>query len=132
MRFEYCAAEITPKIIDVLESFSLHLRKDGSQKSRPVVFDSVSEKVKSSVADNAPVTLVLPAFPWKNPNRDKVLGPDPDLGDELGLSRLNGLCREISKVYPYGARIILICDGPVYNGAVSAPDVIFDIFIFYY
>ena len=125
MRFEYSPSLVTPKIVQVLEEFSLHYSKDGSEEARPTVFDSVAEKVKSNVAENAPVSMVLPAFPWKNPNRDKVLGPDPDLGDELGLSRLNDLCQEISNVYPYGARITLICDGPVYNGGLAASSVDF-------
>jgi pyoverdine/dityrosine biosynthesis protein Dit1 len=116
MAFEYDPTEIAPKVVEVLRSFSLHIRKEGSHEGYGKVFDSVLDRVKTYIAENAPITMVLPAFPWKNPNLDKVIGSGPDLGEELGLSRLNDICQEISKFYVYGARLILICDIPVYNG----------------
>jgi len=77
---------------------------------------TVVSKIKSFEAAKEPISMILPAFPWKNPNTEKVLGPNPDLGEELGLARLNHLCEEISKLYPYKAYVTLIADGPVYNG----------------
>ncbi|KAJ5309113.1 hypothetical protein PENANT_c020G05821 [Penicillium antarcticum] len=119
MRFEYTPDEVPHKVVNVLNRFSFHQSKDGQEIGK--VFDSVPEKLKVDIAANQPITMVLPAFPWKNPNQDKVLGDGADLGDELGLARLNHLCEEISAVYPYGARLILICDGPVYNDLVGVP-----------
>lgn len=116
MEFEYDPTEVAPKVVEVLRSFSQHIRKEGSEENYEKVFDSVLDRVKGYIAENEPITMVLPAFPWKNPNLDKVLGPDPDLGEELGLSRLNDICQEISKIYVYGARLMLVADVPVYNG----------------
>ena len=116
MRFEYAPDEVPPKVVEVFKRFCLHSSEDGHRKDGGRVFDSVPEKLKTDIAANQPITMVLPAFPWKSPNQDKVLGDRPDLGEEMGLAKLNHLCEEISKVYPYGARLILICDGPVYNG----------------
>lgn len=116
MAFEYDPTEIAPRVIEALRSFSQHIRKPGSEENFEKVFDAILGRVKEYISENAPITMVLPAFPWKNTNLDKVLGPDPDLGEELGLSRLNDICQEISKFYPYGARLMLICDVPVYNG----------------
>ncbi|EED22843.1 conserved hypothetical protein [Talaromyces stipitatus ATCC 10500] len=122
MTFEYDPTEIVPKVVQVLKSFSQHIRKPGSEENFEKVLDAVQGRIKEYIAENAPITMVLPAFPWKNPNLDKVLGPDPDLGEELGLSRLNDICQEISKFYIYGARLLLICDVPVYNDLVGIPD----------
>lgn len=119
MAFEYDPTEIAPRVIEVLRSFSQHIRKSGSEEDFEKVFNAILGRVKEYISENAPITMVLPAFPWKNPNLDKVLGADPDLGEELGLSRLNDICQEISKFYPYGARLMLICDVPVYNGLYS-------------
>ncbi|KAJ6079945.1 hypothetical protein N7467_009698 [Penicillium canescens] len=119
MKFEYAPDEVPQKVVKILKRFSLHQSKDGQEIGK--VFDSVPEKLKVDIAANQPITMVLPAFPWKNPNQDKVLGDGADLGDELGLASLNHLCEEISTVYPYGARLILICDGPVYNDLVGIP-----------
>lgn len=116
MKFEYTPEKIPQQIVKVLKRFSLHSSPDGHQYNTGKVFETVTEKLKDNIAANQPITMVLPAFPWKNPNQNKVLGTGADLGEELGLARLNHLCDEIAQVYPYGARLILICDGPVYNG----------------
>ncbi|KAJ6124899.1 Pyoverdine biosynthesis [Penicillium samsonianum] len=122
MKFEYAPDEVPQKIVEVLKRFCLHLSKDGHPKDVGMAFGSVSEKLKINITANQPITMVLPAFPWKSPNQDKVLGSGADLGEEMSLAKLNHLCGEISKVYPYGARLILICDGPVYNDLVGVPD----------
>lgn len=120
MKFEYTPDEVPQKIVEVLKRFCLHSSKDGPQKEVGKVFESTPGKLKLDITANHPITMVLPAFPWKSPNKDKVLGDGADLGEELGLAKLNHLCEEISKIYPYGARLILICDGPVYNGMLRA------------
>ncbi|KAJ5509198.1 hypothetical protein N7527_011341 [Penicillium freii] len=122
MKFEYAPDEVPQKVVEVLKRFCLHSSKDGHQKDIGRVFESVPEKLKINITANQPITMVLPAFPWKSPNQDKVLGYGADLGEEMGLAKLNHLCEEISKVYPYGARLILVCDGPVYNDLVGVPD----------
>ena len=86
-----------------------------SHASRP--YESVvRSKIRSFYASQKPLSVVLPAFPWKNPNTDKVLGSDPDFGEELALARLNHLCEDLERVYPLGAEVTLVADGPVYNG----------------
>lgn len=115
MKFEYTPGEIPQRIIEVFKRFCLHSSGNGHGEVGEV-FETLPDKLKINIEANQPATMVLPAFPWKNPNKDKVLGDGVDLGEEMGLARLNHLCEEISQVYPYGARLILICDGPVYNG----------------
>lgn len=79
----------------------------------------VTTKLKAFDYSDEPISLLLPAFPWKNPNSDKVLSSSPDFGEELGLARLNHLCEELGKVHPHGAHLTLVADGPVYNGKIS-------------
>ena len=47
---------------------------------------------------------------------DKVLGTLPDLGEELALMHLNGLCESIADIYEHGAELVITSDGLVYNG----------------
>jgi pyoverdine/dityrosine biosynthesis protein Dit1 len=64
---------------------------------------------------------VLPAFPFKSPNRvDKTLGSLPDLGEELALQHLNGLCESIKEIYEPGAKVTITSDGLVYNGKIAS------------
>jgi pyoverdine/dityrosine biosynthesis protein Dit1 len=42
-------------------------------------------KVMAAIESNTPVTLVLPAFPGKSPNPNKVLGHLPDMAERRAL-----------------------------------------------
>lgn len=74
------------------------------------------------VSRNEPIQMVLPAFPMKSPNRNKTLGPLPDMGERMALQFLQWLCNEIRKLYVHGARIIIASDGRVFNDLVGVPD----------
>ncbi|KUJ17584.1 uncharacterized protein LY89DRAFT_747245 [Mollisia scopiformis] len=80
-------------------------------------------RVRKAVDNNQHVPLVLPAFPWKSVNKvEKVLGALPDLGELLGLGRLNYLCGEIQEIYSPGAKVTVTSDGLVYNDLVGISD----------
>ncbi|MEV4336380.1 L-tyrosine/L-tryptophan isonitrile synthase family protein [Streptomyces sp. NPDC049590] len=69
-----------------------------------------------------PIHLVLPAFPAKSPNRTKVLGDLPDLGEYVGLSALQSLCDYIGHFHRSGARITICSDGHVFGDVVGVAD----------
>ncbi|MBK8259237.1 MAG: isocyanide synthase family protein [Polyangiaceae bacterium] len=71
---------------------------------------------------NRPVELVLPGFPAKAPNPNKVLGPLPDLGEALALRRLGRLVDEIAAIYPPGAHLTICSDGHVFADLVGVAD----------
>jgi len=77
------------------------------------------EKIISAVVSNEAVTFVLPAFPGKSPNPEKVLGPLPDFAEELSLKFLNGLCEKIKTYYEPGVKIIICSDGRVFSDVVG-------------
>lgn len=109
--------EIVTAIMDVIETFSLHQLGHGFLGR--VVF---SPRVRRNVSAGRKIPMVLPAFPAKSINcADKVLGPLPDLGEELALDRLNDLCRSIQRVYEPGAMVLIATDGPCYNGMPTSP-----------
>ena len=64
--------------------------------------------VEAYVAKNEPAQLLLPAFPFKSPNRkDKIFGILPDLGEEIRLQHLNGLRERIAEIYQPTANIMI-------------------------
>lgn len=77
------------------------------------------KKILSAVHNQKPITFILPAFPGKSPNVNKVLGPLPDMAEELALKFLNQLCEQIKTMYPSGAHIILCSDGRVFSDVVG-------------
>jgi pyoverdine/dityrosine biosynthesis protein Dit1 len=76
-------------------------------------------KIVSAIREEKPITFILPAFPGKSPNTEKVLGALPDYAEILSLEFLNGLCRQINNLYSPGAKIILCSDGRVFSDVVG-------------
>lgn len=79
--------------------------------------------IVSRVEQQAPITCVLPAFPAKSPNLEKVLGYLPDQGERLALIFLDELCKKIKTFYAPGMQIILCSDGRVFSDVVGMLDV---------
>lgn len=106
------------EILAILQRFSQYEQQP--RPDHPAAYESlITTKVAMFRTAEKPLLLLLPAFPWKNPNTDKVLSGNPDFGEELGLARLNHLCEELANVHPYGTQLTLVADGPVYNGKVT-------------
>jgi len=102
-------------IMDVIETFSLH--QNGDEWLGRAVF---SPRIRRHVSAGRKIPMVLPAFPAKSINyEDKVLGPLPDLGEELAMDRINDLCQSIQRVYEPGAMVLIATDGPCYNGMTT-------------
>lgn len=89
-----------------------------ARHDKPSPYENVvASRITEFSEAREPLSLLLPAFPWKNPNPEKTLTPaSPDFGEELGLARLNHLCQELTGIYPHGVVLTLVADGPVYNG----------------
>ena len=97
---------------------------DGSESGRPCCrcFEPHLPLVRRFVLAGLPIHFVLPAFPAKSPNTEKVLGKNPDKAEELSLRFLNGLCEDIRKIHPPGARITICSDGMVFSDLVGVTD----------
>ncbi len=78
--------------------------------------------IEKTVALGEPLTLILPAFPAKSPNRRKTLGPLPDLAEKHALENLSLLCQRIREIYPPGAKIVICSDGRVFADLVRIND----------
>ncbi|KAL4779067.1 Pyoverdine/dityrosine biosynthesis protein-domain-containing protein [Aspergillus varians] len=112
--------DVAVKIMQVLQSYGVNCKDTGTVWEDVQTFLPV---IAASIEKNEPVRMVLPAFPFKSPNgRDKCLGILPDLGEELALSHLNGLCLNIARFYEPGAEVHISSDGLVYNDLLGVPD----------
>ncbi|HEY0450792.1 isocyanide synthase family protein [Actinophytocola sp.] len=79
-------------------------------------------KLAHFLATGQPVHFVILAFPAKSPNRQKVLGDLPDLGEKLSIEFLQSFCDRIGHFYPPGARITIASDGHVFGELVGVTD----------
>lgn len=100
-------------VLNIIASYGVHSeRHSGSWDAFEVYLPTVTKQVAAGV----PIHILLPAFPFKQDSDSVVLGPLPDLGEELALARLQGLCDDISTVYSNGAEVLICSDGLVYHG----------------
>ncbi|ETS80546.1 hypothetical protein PFICI_08075 [Pestalotiopsis fici W106-1] len=111
-------------ILHVFRSFSaISESKDHLQTKLSTAYEGfIRTTILNSQNSGRPIKLLLPAFPWKNPNLDKVLSGNADFGEELGLARLDHLCTSLAQIYPMGVELTLVSDGPVYNDLLGIPD----------
>ncbi|WP_432903636.1 L-tyrosine/L-tryptophan isonitrile synthase family protein [Micromonospora matsumotoense] len=79
-------------------------------------------KVERFMAQGVPLHFVIPAFPAKSPNRKKVLGTLPDLGERLSLEFLQSFCDYVCHHYEPGAKITICSDGHVFSDLVGVDD----------
>jgi pyoverdine/dityrosine biosynthesis protein Dit1 len=79
-------------------------------------------RIQSFVNAERPIEFVLPAFPSKSPNPNKVLGRLPDLAEKLSLSFLNELCQRIQRFYEPGAKLTICSDGRVFGDLIRVND----------
>ncbi|KAI9765808.1 MAG: hypothetical protein M1840_007090 [Geoglossum simile] len=118
--FDNPSSKLALQVLDIIQRYGQNVAPHDIPWAGKIKFlPFVEEYVKN----NKPVKMVLPAFPFKSPNRkDKVLGMMPDLGEELALMHLNGLCESITEIYEPGATVTITSDGLVYNDLMDVPD----------
>ncbi|CAL9730830.1 spore wall maturation protein Dit1p [Monosporozyma unispora] len=68
------------------------------------------------------IECILPAFPCKSSNGNKVYGTLPDKGEELALKRLIKATYEVRKFYPPGMKVWIVSDGHVFSDCIGVDD----------
>ncbi|PGH30761.1 hypothetical protein GX50_06481 [[Emmonsia] crescens] len=115
------STEVSKAIVSILERYRMapkeHVHEPWEAKKK------ISSLVQEHIELGEAIPMVLPAFPFKSPNKTfKVLGHLPDMGEEVALAHINGLCELIEDEYTKGARIDIVSDGLMYNDLLGIPD----------
>ncbi|MEE2671916.1 MAG: isocyanide synthase family protein [Bdellovibrionota bacterium] len=108
----------TQNILNILIQHRRRPKKHEASSDFSIQYDTI----KKFVERNKTIECVLPAFPAKSPNLNKVLGISTDKAEEISLYFLNFLCEKIKTVYPPGMRIILCSDGRVFSDVLNISD----------
>ena len=104
------------EVLKIVKQYGLNYERTGAWDG----FETFLPIVAGQVERKEPIRMLLPGFPFKSPNqKDKVLGVLPDLGEELALKHLDGLCEKIKAIYGHGAECHITSDGLVYNGELE-------------
>ncbi|RKP32771.1 hypothetical protein METBISCDRAFT_21040 [Metschnikowia bicuspidata] len=90
--------------------------------------DAFVEHVRFFTARNLPVSAVLPAFPCKSFNLEKVQSPKPDMGEELAIRRILEFVLKVNQIYEPGMHFYIVSDGHVFSDCVNVDDDVVDEF----
>ncbi|MDF1758969.1 MAG: isocyanide synthase family protein [Coxiellaceae bacterium] len=108
------------KILHEIRQFRrVHALNESCTSACSLCSEQHIETVMRAVSRHDAVTFVLPAFPGKSPNHEKVLGVLPDYAERLSLIFLNDLAKTIKSFYAPGVKIILCSDGRVFSDIVG-------------
>lgn len=124
------AADIESRQATTLQIIKLLLRHrrrlTGCNETLPLEENDViavqSPRIDAFVSREQRIDFILPAFPTKSPNPQKVLGKLPDMAERLALGFLHRLCTDIQAIYSPGARIIICSDGHVFADLIEVSD----------
>ncbi|SCU88626.1 LAMI_0D10770g1_1 [Lachancea mirantina] len=75
---------------------------------------------------NLRIECIMPAFPCKSSNMEKVHGAVPDKGEELALKRLIKATQEVQNFYPPGMKVWIVSDGHVFSDCIGVDDDVVD------
>jgi pyoverdine/dityrosine biosynthesis protein Dit1 len=81
------------------------------------------DRMMPFVEANVPIEFAMLGYPMKSPNvRDKVIGNQPDMGEELSFKNFERFDTEMRKVYSPGVKITIISDGYVFSDVLKVSD----------
>lgn len=118
--------ELAVSILQIIYDYrTLVHPPEGTQRNNAAenpVNPSHLKPILKAVSEKLPIRMILPAFPGKSPNRQKTLGPLPDLGEIQALHNIAKLCHSIDKIYPAGSCLVICSDGYCFADVVHIPD----------
>lgn len=116
--------ELAHKVTEVFESTIKNAaRVDKWEQEGKKVF---IEHVSFFTSRNITIQAVLPAFPCKSSNYEKVALMQPDMGEELALRRVIEFVQKVEQIYPPGLRFFVVSDGHVFSDCINVDDDVVD------
>lgn len=104
-------------ISSILNIFGKHRRPFNSDETQNTVFSpSVISRVSNYVKSNAPIRIVIPAFPDKSTSRGKTLSNNADMAERLSIRYIIRIAHEINAIYKPGVEMVIYSDGGIFDG----------------
>lgn len=122
-------AEVSQRVLEILHRYRRgnsfadvgdNRTIDGGSRARRL--STLEAKIERFITCGQRVHFVIPAFPAKSPNRTKVLGELPDLGERISLGFLQSICDYVGHFYRPGAYLTICSDGHVFGDVVGVSD----------
>lgn len=116
---------VTESFLNIFEKY--RMRPTAVDQYESTGKQKLAGSLERSIAARAPIKFAMLGLPFKSTNiRDKVLGPLPDLGEELTIRNFEDFNNEVKQVYAPGIKIIVASDGYVFNDLLKVEDKVVD------
>ncbi|EKO3589845.1 L-tyrosine/L-tryptophan isonitrile synthase family protein [Vibrio metschnikovii] len=79
----------------------------------------LKQQLRDSIREQKKIKLLLPAFPCKTNNLDKVISHEPDMGEYLVLRRFLQCLRDIEAVYSPGVVLYIFSDYHTFSDYIA-------------
>jgi len=105
------------RILDLIFEHRRLLPGSGPCAAKPCCrcYMAQARKIAWFLERKQPVRFILPAYPHRSTNLQKVLGSSPDMSEWLSLGFLSTLCHRIGEIYSPGAEVVICSDGRVFS-----------------
>lgn len=80
---------------------------------------TLKNKIRHFVSNQKKVKLLLPAFPCKTNNLEKVLSHHPDMGEYLVIKKFIKMIRNIQSIYPHGICFYIFSDYHTFSDYIN-------------
>jgi len=111
---------LVERIAEIIASYRI---RGPGDRYKDVMEPKMLDTLRSFIAKQEPINMVVPAYPVKSPNHEsKVLGPDPDVGERMSLQHFNSIGARIQQVYSPGGHVTVVSDGSCYNDLLGVSD----------
>ncbi|EME45898.1 hypothetical protein DOTSEDRAFT_51518 [Dothistroma septosporum NZE10] len=115
---------IEEKVVDLFENSIRNVAPDDQWPTTGRAF--FLRQLKHYTRLNSKIELVLPAFPCKSSNPDKVGNDLPDRGEMIALTTLHNFVRSVEDIYKPGAQVLIVSDGHVFSDCIGVEDSMVD------
>ncbi|RGP61409.1 pyoverdine dityrosine biosynthesis [Fusarium longipes] len=117
--------KLADTILDVVQTYGMHTKttEDGAESVEQWEGRSkFRTHIEYWIRRREPINFVIPSYPFKSENPDKVTGSLPDMGEYIGLYKLHSMTLDVGQVYPFGAQVTVASDGAVFNDIYPTSD----------
>lgn len=128
----YSAEPIVESDIDYAEKFTRYFEENLKNTVHGDEWDSLDGRayfkdcVSYFTTRYQRIECILPAFPCKSSNLNKVHSALPDKGEELAFARLITIIKEVRTLYPPGMKLWIVSDGHVFSDCIGVDDDVVD------
>lgn len=117
------ADNVAEKVAQIFETTIKHCAKVDRWSEGRLMF---IRNVEFFTSRGLTIETVLPAFPCKSSNINKVASTVPDKGEQLAIKQIIEFVQQVNRIYAPGMKFFIVSDGHVFSDCINVDDDVVD------